>query len=183
MPNLYLKVIQPALYMVGTLWEAGRMTVAQEHHATTISRLALAQLSAMLASQADNGKVAVVACVEGEHHDLGAQMTADLFEMAGFHVRFLGANVPTSDLLAAIRADCPDVLALSATMPANLPALREAIAGVRAEVGDRVVVAAGGQALAVTPAAPRNGADVVRTNASEAIAATCRRLHVRYRHE
>jgi methanogenic corrinoid protein MtbC1 len=179
-PNLYLKVIQPALYAIGRLWEEGRVTIPQEHLATTTTRLTLMQLSGVLASQPDNGKVALVACVEGEHHDLGAHMTADLFELAGFRVRFLGANVPTASLLTAIRAECPDVLALSATMTTNVPELRQVIAGVRAAVSDRVVVVAGGQALA--PAADV-GADVVRTNASEAIAAVCRRLHVRYRHE
>jgi methanogenic corrinoid protein MtbC1 len=177
-PNLYLKVIQPALYAIGRLWEERRVTVAQEHLATTISRLALLQLSSVLASQADNGKVALVACVEGEHHDLGAQMTADLFEMAGFRVRFLGADVPTASLLAAVRAECPDVIALSTTMMANVAALRQAIAGVRKAVGDRVVVVVGGQALA-GGVEHDLGADILRTSVSEAIAATCRRLHVR----
>lgn len=183
-PNLYLKVIQPALYTVGRLWEEGTLTVAQEHLATTISRLALVQLSSMLASQPDNGKVALVACVEGEHHDLGAQMTADLFEMAGFRVQFLGANVPTSSLLTAVRAACPDVLALSATLPANLPRLQIAVAGIRGVVGDRVVVAVGGQALAATGISARTlGADILRLSASETVAATCRRLRLRYRNE
>jgi methanogenic corrinoid protein MtbC1 len=183
-PNLYCKVIQPTLYEIGRLWEEGHLSVTREHLATTISRLALEQLSGLLASQQDNGKVALVACVQGEHHDLGAQMTADLFEMAGFRVRFLGANVPTASLLSAIRDDCPDVLALSVTMSANVAALRDVVGGLREAVGSRVVVAVGGQALAAAAVTPRDlGLDVLRGSASEAIAATCRRLGVRYRHE
>jgi methanogenic corrinoid protein MtbC1 len=183
-PNLYFKVIQPALYEIGRLWAEEHLSEAREHLATTISRQALEQLSGLLASQPENGKVAVVACVRGEHHDLGAQMTADLFEMAGFRVRFLGANVPTAGLLTTIRGDCPDVLALSVTMGANVAALREVVAGTREAVGNRAVLVAGGQAFAAAGVTPREiGLDILSTGAVEVIAATCRRLGVRYRHE
>jgi methanogenic corrinoid protein MtbC1 len=42
-----------------------------------------------------SGKVVTLACVEGELHEVGARMASDFLEMAGFDVRFLGANVPT----------------------------------------------------------------------------------------
>lgn len=172
-PTLYLRVIQPALYEIGRLWEQGRIGVTQERVATNITRQALAQLSQHLAGQAGNGKLALVACVEGELHDLGAQMVADLLEMAGFDARFLGANVPTASLVEAVRSEAPHLLVLSATLTANLAALREAVAAVRAAVGARVVVTVGGQALAgVLP--HELGADAGGTSALDAVAAVRR---------
>jgi len=178
-PSLYLKVIQPALYDIGRLWEQGRLGVSQEHQATTISRLALAQLYPHLPSQPENGKLALVACVEGELHDLGAHMVADLLDMAGFDARFLGANVPTASLVAAVREESPQLLVLSATLPAHVGTLREAIAAVRNAAKSRIALAVGGQALASARVLPHElGADVGGVSALDAVAAVRRLLQV-----
>ena len=154
------------LYEIGSLWERGRISVTQEHLATSISRLALAQLYQHLASQPQNGKLALVACVEDEFHDLGAHMVADLLDMAGFDTRFLGANVPTASLVAAVRAESPQLLVLSATLTANLDALRRTIIAVRDTVKSRVALAVGGQALAERGRPPRTSS--VRTRVGQA---------------
>jgi len=58
-------------------------------------------------------------------HELGARTLADVFEFHGWRTSFLGANLPTRELLAMIKqgAHPPDLIALSATMPAHLPRL------------------------------------------------------------
>ena len=95
-----------------------------------------------------NGKRAVVACVDDELHDLGARMVADFFEMAGFGVRYLGANLPTDGLIGIVREDPPDLVVLSVTMAFHLDAAREAVPRLREAVGDRLRVGLGGQAFA-----------------------------------
>jgi methanogenic corrinoid protein MtbC1 len=178
--SLYLEVIQPALYEIGRLWEQRRISVAQEHLATAISRLALSQLYPHLPGQPQNGKLAVVACVEGELHDLGAQMVADLLEIAGFDARFLGANVPTSSLVATVRERSPHLLALSATLAANVAALRHAVTAVRDAVGSHIVLAVGGQAIASVPHLPDElGADIGGRSAPDMVAAAQRLLKPR----
>jgi methanogenic corrinoid protein MtbC1 len=142
--NLYLEVVQPSMYEIGRLWQQKRITVAQEHVATDIARVALAQLRLHLPCAPSNGKHVVVACVEGELHDLGARVTADFLEMAGFEVHFLGANVPTDSLAELVRRRPPDMLALSASATSNIAGLRRAIAAVRGVAGGRVPLAAGG---------------------------------------
>ena len=93
-PDLYVGVIQTAQHRIGELWQANRLTVAHEHVATAISQLVMALAYPVLPRQPRNGKPALVACVDDELHDLGARMVADFFEMAGFDVRYLGANLP-----------------------------------------------------------------------------------------
>lgn len=181
-PSLYLDVVQPALYEIGRLWEHGRITVAQEHLATTISRLAISQLHPHLPARRRNGTSAIVACVEGERHDLGAQMVADLLETAGFDARFLGADVPISTLVATVRNRSPHVLALSANVAASLEVLRHAVTAVRAAVGSRVVIAVGGQALAAAPhIASELDADIAGRSALDMVAAAERLLMTRGR--
>jgi methanogenic corrinoid protein MtbC1 len=98
-------------------------------------------------------------------------MTADFFEMAGFDVRYLGANVPTDSLVAMIRDDPPDLLVLSTTMTFYLDTLRDAVNRSREVLGDASRVAVGGQALAWAPqVAGQLGADIYGRNAAESVA-------------
>jgi methanogenic corrinoid protein MtbC1 len=174
--GLYLEVIQPAQYEIGRLWEEGRITVAHEHLATAISMSALAHLHPHLPSEPSNGKRAVVACVEGELHDLGALMVAHFLDTAGFEVLLLGANVPDRSLVEFVRERSPDLLALSATTNSSLTALGETIAQVRGAAGGGVAIAAGGQALSRRPGlARRLGADLHARNARD-IAVAAERL-------
>ena len=167
-PSLYLEVIQAAQYEIGRLWQEKRITVAQERLATEISRLALAQLQLHLPSLPGNGKRVVVACVEGELHDMGARMVADFLEMEGFEVRFLGANVPAESLAEFVRTRPPDLLALSATTSFHSAALRRAVAAVRRGAGRRIPLAAGGQVFLRKPRLGRRlGVDLHAHDARE----------------
>lgn len=149
--EIYLHVVQPALHRIGKLWAARHIGVADEHIATELSRLVLAHLYAFLPCKAGLGKVTAVACVEGEEHELGARMVADFLEMDGFEVLYVGAGVPTEDLVAFVRGRRAELLALSVTCPAHVPVLAETVGVVRAVVGDEIVLAAGGQALDGVP--------------------------------
>src|SRR5262245_27263007 len=82
--TLYLDVVQPALYEIGHLWQCDCVSVADVLLAVEISKLALAELRLHLTYQPSNGRSVVVACVEGEEHDVGAHMVADFLETAGF---------------------------------------------------------------------------------------------------
>jgi methanogenic corrinoid protein MtbC1 len=149
--TLYLAILEPALDEIGRLWEAGRISVAQSRLAAEICKAALAQLHPHLPCEQNNGKQVVVACVEGEQHDIGPHMVADFLEMAGFDVRFLGANIPSASLVALVEEQPPQLVALSATVDASLPALRRTVAAIR-EVGKgKVPVAVGGQVFASHP--------------------------------
>ena len=149
--SLYLDVVQPAQYEIGRLWRQRRISVAREHLATELSRTVMAHLRNHLPSRRRNGKRVAVACVEGELHDLGARMVADFFEMDGFDVRFLGANVPAAALVELVREQAPDVLVLSATTSTSVTAVRRAVVAVRSVADRRMLLGAGGQLFRRTP--------------------------------
>jgi methanogenic corrinoid protein MtbC1 len=150
-PELHLSVIQPVQYEIGRLWQQNQLTIAQEHVATAISQLAMAHLYRHMPRAPLNGKKVLLGCVEGELHDMGPRIGTDFLEMAGFEVRFLGANVPTESLIEMVARERPDLVALSVSLIFNLPALRHAVARVREAVGDDVQIAIGGQALQWAP--------------------------------
>src|SRR5580765_8040809 len=76
-PDIYLHVVQPALYRIGSLWEEHQIGIAEGHMAAYLSRHVLMHLYSHLPCTSDTGKTTVVACVEGESHELGAHVVAD----------------------------------------------------------------------------------------------------------
>ena len=143
--DLHLRVIQQAQREIGRLWEQNTISIAHEHQATAVSQLALAHLYQQSIRRAPVGKSVLIACVEGELHDVGARICADVLDLHGFEVRFLGANVPTDCLLGFVERTRPDMVALSVTMPTHLPAARGAVDALRART--TVALAVGGRAL------------------------------------
>jgi methanogenic corrinoid protein MtbC1 len=176
--SLHLEVIQKAQWEIGRKWQENEISVAQEHMATAISQLALSHLYRHLQRDPPNGRMVMVACVEGELHELGARMASDFLEMAGFDVRFLGASVPTEHLVREVRESKPDLLALSVTMTYHLPALRQAVAAVR-EAAPRLPMAVGGLAFTWVPGVEAElGVPFFGKDARELVAAACRMFEV-----
>jgi methanogenic corrinoid protein MtbC1 len=76
-------------------------------------------------------------------HTLGLRMAADLLEDDGYEAIYLGPDVPTRDLLQAVKEMRPQVLALSATMPESGQTL-EAVLGQLRELHPELMLIAGG---------------------------------------
>lgn len=140
-----IELVQPALYEVGHQWQRGRVTVAQEHLATAISQRALAKAYLSATFAPPSGRTALLACVEGNAHSLGLRMVADMLEMEGYEASFLGADVPTADVVKLVAERRPALLGLSVSLPTQLSVARSLIEELRAELGqDRPEVWVGG---------------------------------------
>jgi methanogenic corrinoid protein MtbC1 len=150
-PDLQLQVIQVVQYEIGRLWQENKLSVAQEHLATAVSQLVLSHLYQHLPRTARNGKRVLVACVEGEQHEMGVRILADFLEMAGFDAQLLGANVPTDSLVATAAQVRPDLIALSASLSFHIPALRQAVIRLKEALGPSFPVLIGGRAVAWAP--------------------------------
>jgi len=150
-PELYQRVIAPAMHEIGELWVKGALTVADEHLATALTHRVLAALRppVWVGVGSEQPVVArrrvMLAAVEGEQHALGLRMAADVFEDAGFESIYLGADVPIGALLQALDSLSPDLLALSATMPELAPELDQVALAVR-HAHPRLKLLFGGQA-------------------------------------
>jgi len=73
---------------------------------------------------------------------------ADMLEIDGWNVRFLGTNMPHSGILAAVKEAETDLLAISATMLFNLPHVRALVLEVREKLGARAPrIVVGGSAF------------------------------------
>lgn len=143
-PEIYLEVLTPALYEIGRLWAESEISVGQEHVATAMTQYVVAQLYGRLDVPEPSRGRAVVTGVEGELHQIGGHMVADLLEADGWDVRFLGSHLPNREILDAVEAHEARLLAVSATILANVPTVcdlvqetRERFAGVATLIGGR----------------------------------------------
>jgi MerR family transcriptional regulator, light-induced transcriptional regulator len=168
---LYLEVFQPALREVGRRWETGALSVAQEHLATAITQTAMSRLAAELFRRAPAGGPSVrAACVETERHDVGLRMLCDLLELEGWTTRFLGSTVPPPDLVRMAQEMHPDVIALSASLPPSLMAVRTLTSELRRLGPPAPLILVGGRPFLGHPElAAKIGADLTAQDAGEAV--------------
>ena len=94
--DLYKYLFQPALYRIGELWKQNQISVSTEHMATAIIEGLMSELYPRLLTAPRRSLKAVIAFIEGELHQVGGKMVADVFVMNGWDVHYLGTNTPTS---------------------------------------------------------------------------------------
>jgi MerR family transcriptional regulator, light-induced transcriptional regulator len=112
--QVLLALIQPAMIDIGERWHRGEINVAIEHFATQFVRRKLASLLSIFEGSAHRATV-VVGCAPGELHDLGALLSALFLVRRGWHVIYLGPQVPLFDLLETVRSVRPNMVCLSAS--------------------------------------------------------------------
>jgi MerR family transcriptional regulator, light-induced transcriptional regulator len=169
--QIYLDVFQPALYEIGRLWERGQISVAQEHLATAITQTILARIYAETPLDITRDEIALVACLPGNHHQVGPRMVADFLALAGFDSRFLGADTPTDDLLTMIDEVKPAVIGLPSTLSSHVHAIQATIERIRADFTSyRPTIMVGGLAFNLVDGLwQRVGGDVWGRDAAEAV--------------
>ncbi len=118
--TLYLEIIQPSLHEIGRLWEADDISVAQEHLATAIVARLMATLFPHLQAAPEKKGRAVVTAATNEFHETGARCVADLLELDGWEVDYLGANTPSDELIRYLKQVKPAILLVSVAMPFNI---------------------------------------------------------------
>jgi methanogenic corrinoid protein MtbC1 len=173
--DIYLDVFSEALRRVGEHWELNKISVAQEHIATSIVQYAIATIYPRMApAVVDRGRM-VVTGVAGELHQIGANLVADAMEASGWMVQFLGTNLPHASVLKAVEESSAEVLCISTTIVANLPAAAELVRTVRGKLAERTprIVLGGGAYRRTTPFAVEMGAEAAHTDLRAALATLC----------
>jgi MerR family transcriptional regulator, light-induced transcriptional regulator len=126
------QLIAPALWLVGELWECGKISVAQEHLATEISVRVLAlQREAQRMTRSRTGHRVILATPTGEFHMVALRMVENLLRGAGYDVAMLGPDVPAKALGDVAKRLQADVVCMSLTMAGHRNDVLSAIDNVR----------------------------------------------------
>ena len=166
-----LRIIQPSLHDIGERWQANQVSVAGEHLATAIAQSVMTIGLLRSSPPPMIGKRVLLACVAGNEHALGLRMVADAFQLGGWDVRYLGANVPTTAIIEHTAEWQADLVGLSVSFAQQLPIVKETIARLGARLGDdRPAVIIGGIALnRFNRLAEMVGADAFSADAQAAV--------------
>jgi len=90
-------------------------TIGQEHFASNLIRGRLLALARGWGG--GEGRRALLACPEGEHHDIGLIAFGLSLRARGWRIGFLGQNTPVEAVMAAAEEMRPDAVVLSALTP------------------------------------------------------------------
>jgi DNA-binding transcriptional MerR regulator len=128
--------VMPYLRDLGERWEQDEVSVAQEHFASNVLRGRLLGLARGWGR--GTGPRALLACPEGERHDLGLIAFGLALRERGWRIAYLGPDTPVASIEEAARSTDPSVVVLSAVRPQPL----EQIAALAARY--RVAIAGAG---------------------------------------
>lgn len=169
--DVEIHVIQPALYGIGAKWQTNQVSVAQEHLASAMAQSLMTSALLRYSLPVSTGKRVLLACVAENTHAIGLRMVTDAFQLAGWEVQYLGADVPTPALIKQVIDWKPDLLGLSVSFPHQLKTVRDVISRLNQALGDtRPAIIIGGLAInRFNQLANVVGADTWSPDASSAV--------------
>jgi methanogenic corrinoid protein MtbC1/DNA-binding XRE family transcriptional regulator len=145
--DLYFKMFMPAQRELGKLWFEKKITIAEEHRSTEITLEQMGRVRTCLKPHRQLKQRIAVVVAQGDLHQVGARVVADLFWAEGWQVDFLGANTPNQETLRFVRENNIELLAISITLSEFMPQLRELLEAAHALVPRPIIMVGGGEWL------------------------------------
>ena len=108
------RILLPLQRRIGERWHDGHLNVAVEHYVTKLVQQKLFSVTNQLPVN-EFGPRVLIACPQGETHEIGAQAVAYIAANRGCQVYYLGPNLPTADLTEFCERVTPDLVLLSLT--------------------------------------------------------------------
>ena len=158
-----------AMAEVGELFEEGEMFVPEMLIAARAMQAGMNILKPHLGEGEviSAGKV-IIGTVAGDLHDIGKNLVGMMLEGAGFEVIDLGTDATAEDFVAAVQANSPDMIGMSALLTTTMPSMTKTIEALtEAGLRDQVKVIIGG-APVTQQFAEKIGADGYAPDASSA---------------
>jgi DNA-binding transcriptional MerR regulator/methylmalonyl-CoA mutase cobalamin-binding subunit len=154
-------VVAPLLRRMGEEWQAGRLTVAQEHLATAIIQRVLEGTIHFLVAPHGAPNL-LVATLSGEQHKMGALLAATAAAAEGWRVTYLGPDLPAGEIASAAIAAGARVVGVSIVHLAERDRMLTDLRTVRTRLPASVPLLAGGAgAVALAPELNGDGIQVV----------------------
>ncbi len=161
--TLLTAVVTPLMHRLGELWAAGELSTASEHLVTVLLKQ---RLLAMLQATASwsAAPVLLCACPPGEWHELGVLTFAYTMQQQGWHICYLGPDLPVQDLVYACQRLQPALVALSLTHVHRLEHGLALLEDIDTRCASCCPTVLGGQALAAyAQVRPRHGLQLLST--------------------
>ncbi|MBU0997134.1 MAG: cobalamin B12-binding domain-containing protein [Firmicutes bacterium] len=148
--EMYLEILTPSLTEFFCSNEDEEICIWKEHERTSIIRTILESLYVYVIHRKkqipSKGKTVMVLCPSEEYHEIGAIIVSHFFALSGYDAKYIGANTPKNDIVSAVKALKPDMLALSVTNYYNIVVTKKITEEIKSKYPD-VKIIVGGQAF------------------------------------
>jgi methanogenic corrinoid protein MtbC1 len=145
------RVMMPGLRKIGEAWGNQTLESGNEHFASEVIRREICRRIAHAADVRPDSPKILLACAEGERHDLGLLGLSLLLREQSIRVVYLGADVPAVDLARASAETRPDAVCVAAVLPGSVATTGRALRAL-ATGRQQPRLFAGGPALAAAQA-------------------------------
>ena len=141
------RVISPAFAQIGNGWECGSLEVYQERRACEIVGRVLHELEGFVPQGKDDAPLAMGGTIEGDVYELPTTCVALVMRQSGWRTMSLGAGLPLTTMLAAIRTHKPKLFWVSVSHIANEPQFLADYDTFFHQASQHTIVTVGGRAL------------------------------------
>jgi methanogenic corrinoid protein MtbC1 len=139
------EVVVPLLREVGRKWEAGELSIAQEHLASALVRTHLERTRLSIQPSQEAPKL-IAATPTGQHHEIGAMLAAIVAARMDWDVTYLGPNLPAEEIAEAASRTRASAVALSLVHPLSDATTEGELRRTGALLGKGCVLLVGGEA-------------------------------------
>ena len=167
--ELYLDGLAPAMRLVGDQWEAGRISIAEEHRASALAARLVGRLGPLLTRRGPTRGFIVLGTPTGDRHGLATALLADPLRGRGFGVGDLGPDTPAASFAEIVANEEQTIAAgIAVSVPVDDDVVSETIREIHSARDIPVVL--GGRAIPDAATATRLGADAYSDTATSALA-------------
>jgi MerR family transcriptional regulator, light-induced transcriptional regulator len=138
-------VAVPLLHRVGAGWEAGEVSPAQEHLGSEVVERVLADVTDRSIPTEDGPRL-IVGTLPGERHGLGGRLVAAAATLEGWSVKYLGTDLPASEIAEAATKLGARAVAISVVTSEIVEDTTRALAELRTLLAPQVALLVGGRA-------------------------------------
>lgn len=145
LPAFVEDLVPHLMHRIGDQWAASEITVAHEHLASAAVLAVLFETMRGL-PEAPAARRLLVATPAGEYHAVGAALAATAAALDGWTVVYLGADVPSRDIVSATAATEARAVLLSAVHTDDPERMLQNLRAVRADIPADIPIVIGGAA-------------------------------------
>ncbi|NOT85359.1 MAG: MerR family transcriptional regulator [Methylococcaceae bacterium] len=138
-------LLTPLLARMGEDWKAGNLRPSHEHMTTSVIRSMVYILRSNY-TPADNAPRLVISTPIGQQHELGALIAALIAEFKGWHITYLGPDLPAEEIAFAVKSSNANAVALSITLTTEDHIIPKEIRRLKKLIGREVALIVGGSA-------------------------------------
>lgn len=108
-------IFTPTLVKIGNDWAQNKISIFEEHQMSFILRLQLFALEQIIPEPNNQAPKAILACAEGDHHEIPLQMIAVLLKANGWKNYILGINISATEIIKAAKKIQPHFIGITNT--------------------------------------------------------------------